>query len=552
PIFPVRMKFSVNHSPVICPGPPRLTFVSGSVLYVNLQIKTDYYNDQMKHCVKWNILRSSINDVNITFTKPIIFNKSVNLDSEFCQIKCFSHNGSVLYTDYHSIILEKQRVQRKLKGQTAGRTDRDKPLSVLLFGIDSTSRNSFDRQMPDLKKFLVKKLKAYTYPGLTRVGKNTLPNVIPMLTGKFLNETKWQRKDFFDSLGFIWKNYSAKHAITFLAEDRPRTGAFNYLRRGFLKPPTDFYIRPLTIALAKNRTYPDVCIGSVSETEHVLHYTKQFFKLYGTSFYFAFMFFTDWTHEHLNGASRYEKELLNFFQWLYNSKLLNNTLVFFFGDHGFRFGGFRTTEVGSHEVNLPFSFLMVPEWFKTKHKSKVQNLDTNQNRLVTFFDVFATLSENLNRGDNSQTSQATTTTTTTIRSKRGISLLAPIPANRTCKDAEIPEGFCECFSGKKRLNVNDKKIIAIATTGVNFLNKRIEGMKKCAFLKLKKITNAFKYGNKYTITMRVLPSRGLFQFTAQQDNHGTHIKGDVLRINVYGNQSHCVNNPALKPMCFCV
>ncbi|CAI9739025.1 XP_029657266.1uncharacterized protein LOC115231360 [Octopus vulgaris] len=534
--------FNINRSSVVCPGPARLTKVVGAMLYVNQSIKAVHYSNKIKRCQKWNIKRGD-NDNSIVLGKPITFHNQTKIDAEFSLIKCEGVNNSVLYTDFHSRIIDKEHVQKKLKSQSGKRAE-DRPLSVLLIGIDSTSRNSFSRQMPRLKKYLLETLKAYSFPGLTRVGVNTLPNIIPLLTGKFLNESKYHQGMSFDSVDFIWKNYSSKNAITLLVEDRPRTGAFNFYRRGFVKSPTDFYIRPLTLAMAKNRSHKEFCVGPVTESEQIIHYTKQFLKLYGTSFYFAFIFFTDWNHDRLHGAARWEDKLLGFFQWLHQSKTLNNTLLFFFGDHGYRMGGFRTTVAGSHEANLPFSFFIVPEWFKIKHKSKANSIHRNQNRLVTLFDFHATLSENLNRGEQ----------TRMMTSNRSISLMSPIPSNRTCKGAEIPAQFCECFSARKQLRVKNVNVTEAAIAVVKTLNKRLEKAKakKCAKLKLKKVIRAYKYRTTYSVTLKVSPSEGVFQSLGEYRGKNFHPFGEILRINIYGNQSHCVNTPNLKPFCFCV
>ncbi|CAI9739028.1 XP_029657267.1uncharacterized protein LOC115231361 [Octopus vulgaris] len=533
--------FDINRSPVVCPGPPRLTKVVGAMLYVNQSIKAVHYSNKIKRCQKWNIKRGD-NDNSIVLGKPITFHNQTKIDAEFSLIKCEGVNNSVLYTDFHSRIIDKEHVQKKLKSQSGKRAE-DRPLSVLLIGIDSTSRNSFSRQMPRLKKYLLETLKAYSFPGFTRVGKNTLPNLLALLSGKFLEETKWRSGQVYDSVDLLWKNYSSRNAITFIAEDDPDITAFNYAARGFRKQPTDYYFRPLTIAMNKNKFRNKFCVGPLPETDYVEHYTKQFLEKYKTSFYFALTFFTRWTHDDLHGAARWEDKLLGFYQWLHQSKTLNNTLLLFFGDHGFRMGGFRTTVAGSHEANLPFSFFIVPEWFKIKHKSKANSIHRNQNRLVTLFDFHATLSENLNRGEQ----------TRMMTSNRSISLMSPIPSNRTCKGAEIPAQFCECFSARKQLRVKNVNVTEAAIAVVKTLNKRLEKAKakKCAKLKLKKVIRAYKYRTTYSVTLKVSPSEGVFQSLGEYRGKNFHPFGEILRINIYGNQSHCVKTRKLKPVCFC-
>jgi len=84
----------------------------------------------------------------------------------------------------------------------------DRRLSVLMLGIDAQSRMNFLRQMPLTYNFLTQNLSGVEFKGYTKVGDNTFPNVVPILTG--LNVTGlrslcWQEsKTYFDKCPFIW------------------------------------------------------------------------------------------------------------------------------------------------------------------------------------------------------------------------------------------------------------------------------------------------------------------------------------------------------------
>jgi hypothetical protein len=60
-------------------------------------------------------------------------------------------------------------------------TDR---LSVIVLGFDSTSQLNFIRRMPKSLGFLQNNLKAIKLRGYNKVGENTLPNLVPLLSGK--------------------------------------------------------------------------------------------------------------------------------------------------------------------------------------------------------------------------------------------------------------------------------------------------------------------------------------------------------------------------------
>lgn len=76
-----------------------------------------------------------------------------------------------------------------------------------------------------------------------------MPNVGAVLTS--LNASQLQicsKRDAFDKCPFIWNDYASQGYRTSFGEDTTWMGIFNYLRRGFLKIPTDYYLRPYDVA----------------------------------------------------------------------------------------------------------------------------------------------------------------------------------------------------------------------------------------------------------------------------------------------------------------
>ncbi|XP_052820500.1 uncharacterized protein LOC128246351 [Mya arenaria] len=125
-------------------------------------------------------------------------------------------------------------------------------LSVILFGIDSVSRSSAIRRLPKTMEIL-RDMQAYDFKGYTKVGENTFPNLIPLLTGLNVSELHLPQKPYMDTIPFLWKNYSKNGYTTFYAEDTPYMDTFNYLKGGFQDPPTDHYMRPYQLALRNAR-----------------------------------------------------------------------------------------------------------------------------------------------------------------------------------------------------------------------------------------------------------------------------------------------------------
>lgn len=65
----------------------------------------------------------------------------------------------------------------------------DVELGAAVIGIDSISRLNFMRQMVNSYHFITEEMDGVVLHGFTKVGENTFPNVIPMLTGRsFITE----------------------------------------------------------------------------------------------------------------------------------------------------------------------------------------------------------------------------------------------------------------------------------------------------------------------------------------------------------------------------
>lgn len=53
----------------------------------------------------------------------------------------------------------------------------------MVIGLDSMSRLNFMRQLAQSYKYITKELQGIVMLGFNKVGENTFPNLIPMLTG---------------------------------------------------------------------------------------------------------------------------------------------------------------------------------------------------------------------------------------------------------------------------------------------------------------------------------------------------------------------------------
>lgn len=60
----------------------------------------------------------------------------------------------------------------------------DRELGVAVVGLDSVSRLNFMRQLPKSFKVITDTLDGVVLKGFNKVGENTFPNLIPILTGE--------------------------------------------------------------------------------------------------------------------------------------------------------------------------------------------------------------------------------------------------------------------------------------------------------------------------------------------------------------------------------
>jgi len=78
----------------------------------------------------------------------------------------------------------------------------------MIVGLDALSRLNFQRHMPSSYKYLIEEMAAVEMFGYNKVGDNTFPNLVPLLTGLAVEELGkhcWNSSaDTFDHCPFVW------------------------------------------------------------------------------------------------------------------------------------------------------------------------------------------------------------------------------------------------------------------------------------------------------------------------------------------------------------
>lgn len=543
-------------------------------------------------CMCSEIIRHRKDDDHVDWSEGVACKAGTKMKSDFFHIQCEVNGKPIM----KSILTNIYRLTNK-----SYKTHGPDKYNVILFGIDSNSRSNAMRLLPKTFKYLTKDLQGIDMKGFMKVGDNTLPNLVALLTGRvaFTSELpmKDYSKEYYDIFPFIWNNYSQQGYVTLFAEDFPSLAEFNLHKRGFDMQPTDHYLRPFWLGWNKlypvrywaneinsvlesnyfkqMKSYSDskiMCTGNIPNHIAHINYLKQFMKTYRKERKFAFSFLTELCHHDCNRLALADSDIVDFLQWMSHEGFLSNTIFIMFSDHGTR--NANHFHAARMENSLPHLAIVLPEVLKTVYRDAASRMTVNTDRLITHFDMYATLSDILNsRFDNPSS--------ITIGGKtRGISLFGEIPKQRSCAEALIPEHYCVCYKSTE-VNITNNIIIGdIAKAVIDKLNAIMNHEPKCAQLSLSKIIEArmqsdgLKYDvfkkqhfwskperveeaqydgiKHFKILIETQPGDGQFYASSKVLPNGTiNVMEDIDRTNKYGRQSYCIDEHKLRSLCYC-
>lgn len=361
-----------------------------------------------------------------------------------------------------------------------------------------------------------------------------------------------------DYCPYVWKAYHKVGYLTATMEDVPLGTSFNFLKAGFVHKPTDFFPRPLMLAVMKhlpreNNWYVR-CIGNRMTEEVILNYLNDILERVSSG---APVFIHSWlavmAHECSLGAKYADQLLSNFLQRVDKE----NTIIMFMGDHGEVFGSFRETFQGWYEDKLPVLWVHLPKRLRDLFPGWVSSLHINSKRLTSHFDMYKTLVHILKTFD---VDSKAGDTYTRLYKQKGYSLLEPVPEDRSCKDAGIPEGYCACGQPKS-MNLSAPVVMKAANVALQYIIDMLP--KECAVPSLKQVLDAkfFVTPKKYTvyiITFSTDPGEFMFEGTVKDEKNGgggNEIKlvvaNDVLRMNKIVRKADCIREPLLERYCYC-
>ncbi|XP_029649326.1 uncharacterized protein LOC115223036 isoform X2 [Octopus sinensis] len=596
-----------------CAEPHSLTYQNGSILRLNHSLIKYKHGGNFNCCKVVPIRRLDKDDHSFEYLPAdTLFNNDIKIKDEFIKVQCYGLKNDLIYTNFHAFIHKKTikpkenvlttrietmltKINKNSKKTTVSSLKTTlkatpttsvvkNPVNILLVGIDSMSRLNFLRQMQMTHRYILK-LGAIGMLGYNKVADNTFVNLIPLLTGKYLEELPWNETLSglpLNKYNFLWKRYKNHGFTTLFAEDDPPIGTFNYLKFGFKQQPTDHYYRPFALAMEEEKSvWTKDCVRDRTETGIILQYIYDFARVYKDSPYFSLSFIGRLTHDDINKAGRCDAEYYKFFKTLNDEQLLNNTLVVFFSDHGIRFGSFRKTYVGRLEERLPFMFIIPPPFFKHRYPNLLNNIKINSRRLTTPFDIHETLVDALHI--EKANLKYSTVQRYSPEKMKSISLFSRVPEERSCKRATILSHWCACHQ-TTAVTTSDDTVIYIAEQLVKMINNLTSEYRNvCSKVRLSEISEAsmikandemmrFQYSHHdvidryvaygdlaeqsyidYQITISTLPGKGLFDATVryQIKDKSCTLVGGISRTNKYGSHGNCIAIPKLQPFCYC-
>ncbi|XP_064454708.1 uncharacterized protein LOC135365988 [Ornithodoros turicata] len=547
-----------------CDISPPVILQNGSTFHLSQESLRIYYmcEPQDTACTYQEVGRNrsaNIPDDTVVLSEEANLTFGVPVNAEYIKVECRCRiNGEIFYTDYFFLPILKRKMQSERKFTSAMSHGTNDRLSVIILGLDSLSRLNFKRHMKQTRDY-IERFKPFEMLGMTKVGDNTFPNCIALLTGKKGNEVNEScSKSFFDEEDLIWKKYSQQGYYTLFLEEMSKYGLFTHFCRGFRDAPVDYYPRPLMLSVStsplKFFAGGRPCVGSRDGTSVHMSYISSVLTLLKDKFHFSFTWIIDATHGNVNGADYVDAAFRATFERLEEAGVMNRSVVLFMSDHGTRFGNIRLLLTGKYEDRLPFCFLMFPPAFHQKYRPVIANLRENQHRLTTPFDLHATLLE-LSQLPASLDKQE-------FRTKYGTSLLHEIPEDRTCEDASISPHWC-CCQRTREVYANSQLAVRMAAFVLDTVNGWLEEAVpgRCVPLELgavhsvqKRLLTHVEDGTLFFwVTLEASNTGALLESTVSVNRTGgMNVVDMVNRLNRMGPMGPaCVNRRVLELYCVC-
>ncbi|XP_077520054.1 uncharacterized protein LOC144129867 [Amblyomma americanum] len=397
------------------------------------------------------------------------------LHSDFVRVSCwFLGFRTPLFVDYFAVPRRKKEKTLTAQVNEYHMLDAEEEAhSVLVVTLGPTSSSVFSLRLPQTRSYLHSTLGAQQLVGYNRIGKGSLANQIPLISGFSAEGVERMLKDrgSLDDISHLWSHYKRRNFTTLFLEQtgvgRSSTLFTQERRLGFATTPADYYVRPFAAALNRASNLSTFCDRSDHNIRALLDYVRDVFKLNADRRLFAYISLEGVSHSSDAKAAALDKALQEFLAALHADGVFNKTFLFFAGDDGWSRESLMQrplmSEIERYEANAPVCFVALPEWFARSYPEVIVPFELNRHRLVTPYDLHVTL-----------LSLANPRPTEAVKThKPGSNLFHEQPASRTCDEAFVPLQFCSCLEGEISTNTAWKEVGALARFSVDYINRML-------------------------------------------------------------------------------
>ncbi|XP_052852790.1 uncharacterized protein LOC128262525 [Drosophila gunungcola] len=484
------------------------------------------------------------------------------------------------------------RTLKYWKEENNSSNDSTPPISVMILGLDSVSHLNLLRQMPKTVQYMRNNMSQVEFWGFNKIGNNTYPNLIGLLTGLSATESQkyWLKQNSMDGLPLIWKEFKKAGYNTSFAEDMAIYSMFYYGKPGFKHPTTDHNFQDFMVSMYILRQSSSVadthCVGERTFIDVLLEMNDRLLPHKQRYPFFSFYWWANGFHEFFNSPRLADGRFERLLRSLDDGGITNNTIILFMSDHGLRWGRFRKSFQGMIEDSQPFLSILYPDWMRNKYPLAMKNLAGNAHSLVTTYDLHETLRHILDL--NSLKDEPITQKSEELwklkglETPRAVSLFLPIPPWRNCNSSQIPSEFCLCHK-QVSVPVNNRVVKKSASIIIEYVNKLLEEYAVCIPLELDSIVSAYfaapqrdndfyiekghknsypeqgpyfdkqKYDDKdIVVRLKTKPGNAYFEGMTRRQGSKLSLIGDVVRVGNDGSKdSDCIENPLLEPYCYC-
>ena len=284
--------------------------------------------------------------------------------------------------------------------------------NILFIFLDNMSRVHFYRQFKKTIKFIKNFL---SYDGFSNIENKdvkyhgfeflkyhkfdgaTLNNAIPMFSGVYYDNNEKMISILKDikNMGYITCNVQDICHIELMSIENMENYSYIEFDHEYAAPNCDPNVYHYGFGLFGGENgILRKCLYGKESFEHSLEYAKKFWVSYKNNKRFLRIVNT-YGHEYSGEKAKYsDNSLYEFLIDLFYSNMLENTIIFLAGDHGFALMGvYEILKPNDWKIekSLPIFLIIIPDKKNKTYEEQYSEIYKNQQNLITAFDIYYTI-----------------------------------------------------------------------------------------------------------------------------------------------------------------